>query len=105
MLAFNPAMFVRSYSHQTHVKEKKVLLVSDLHIEKKKGKIIAGVLWSRIKKGQINYFGLAHFYTISTSEEKPHPSIWTLPDALRMKSIMLQSNYAPLQSPVSLTEN
>lgn len=36
-------MFVRSYSQQTHIGEKKVLLVSDLPIEKKKGKIIAGV--------------------------------------------------------------
>lgn len=96
MLAFNSAMFVRSYSHETHVKEeKKVLLVSDLPIKKRKGKIIAGVLWSRRKKEQIHYFGLAHFDTISTSEEKCLQSIWSVPDALRMKSIILQSNYAP----------
>lgn len=36
-----------------------------------------------------------HFYMISTSEKKHLTSIWSVPDALRLKSVILLSNYAP----------
>lgn len=44
---------------------------------------------------QIKCFVSEHFYTISTSEEKCLTSTWSLPDALRLKSVILLSSYAP----------